>query len=140
MGYRSEVAIAMHKKDYMSMLSDAHEIAIQDKDYEYLPILLTDATKKNIQIKDNSTQQKKEYIVLFWSWIKWYDEGIDPVVTWIMENLPPIHKFIRIGEDYNDIEIITNEGDNEEEIDYDIYDIIQLRCNIELSDGELLKE
>jgi hypothetical protein len=113
MGYRSEVAIAMRKEDY-ELLKEF------DKENKNLIELLEMA-------------DKKEYngaISLKWEWLKWYPEfsevqAIEEFLCKLSDEDKP-YKFIRIGEEYDDIETENNWGDEEKygEVVSTIYDMI----------------
>ena len=104
MGYRSDVAIVMKAKDFHSMLGEAKRSSI-----EWLNGWLMGAYRN--QNAKNKPWHKvdpnsDEWIALYWEWVKWYEsyEEID-----FVENF--LHKinqydFVRIGEDYEDTEVI----------------------------------
>ena len=91
MGYYSDVAIAMQKKDYLT-LKQAISSLCSAAD------LIEAAKKKEIQI------DKEKYVVLKWQSIKWYNDFEE--ISFIEKFLKkiPHHDFIRIGEEMDDIE------------------------------------
>lgn len=101
MEYRSEVAVSMQKEDYERMVSES----INTEAYD----LIKYATMKE---KDTNV------VVLHWDWVKWYPEYedvafIENFLNKLNEEDKP-YKFIRIGEDSEDTEIIENYADNDD--------------------------
>lgn len=91
MGYYSDVAIAVQKKDYIK-LKQAISSLCSAAD------LIEAAQKTEIQI------DKEKYVVLKWQSIKWYNDFEE--ISFIEKFLKkiPHHDFIRIGEEMDDIE------------------------------------
>lgn len=105
MGYRNDVAIAMRVKDY-DAFSDK---ALASKFSEDIINLLGSAI----------IRKRANYVIFQWECIKW-DPLFEGAEKWIEDNLPPIHKFVRIGQDYDDIQVNFNTYDpnmNEEDLD-----------------------
>lgn len=114
MGYRSEVAITMYTKDYNKMINRAQQL----KDNSIYQTI-TSAEKWN-------TTDKKVTILKFKS-IKWYSEYKD--IQWIEHFIQKINSyFIRIGEEYQDIETYQY-GD-----DYDLQNYSWISREIALED------
>ena len=100
MSYRSDVAIAMRKEDY-ELLKEF------DKENKNLIDLLDSAT----------IREKAGAVSLYWEWLKWYDsfsevEAIEEFLGKLSDEDKP-YKFIRIGEDYEDMDVEENWGDEE---------------------------
>ena len=91
MGYRSEVVLKLNKPA-SSALSAFASMS------EDIKTLLSDA--------DTATKDDENGHVYFWSWIKWYDsyKEVDLIEEFL--NVLPYESygFIRLGEDYEDIE------------------------------------
>lgn len=108
MGYRSNVAISMYEKDFNKLLEATKTNAELKRLIEY--------TDKIIKTYDN-------IIILRWNSIKWYEEysDISAFIDFINQvdeegnNLIP-YCFTRVGEDYEDIEVIHHIN-NEWELD-----------------------
>ena len=105
MGYRSEVGVAVKTPDYEKFMKGNSDI----KD------LLSYA-----DIRSNGS-----VVIIYWDWIKWYPEYDDiskfeSVLNCIDDNGHP-YTFVRIGEDYDDIDFHTHGGDNDEYLDEYIY-------------------
>ena len=97
MSYYNEVAIEMYEKDFNVLDEMAHEM--EDRELENLV--------------DSATVTKigEKAVVLHWDWIKWNDLYTD--VSKLMNFLNSCdengnevisYKFVRMGEDYSDIE------------------------------------
>lgn len=99
MGYYSEVAIAMKKKDFNEMESAIY-CHILDKDLQKLIKTLLDSAEKSEVRLDND-----EYLVLKWPYVKWYScfSEIKFISDYLLKL--PQHDFIRIGEDPDDTEV-----------------------------------
>ncbi len=98
MGYYSDVAIAVQKKDYFK-LKQAMSSLISDTELKNKSLNLIEAAQKTeIQI------DKEKYVVLKWQSIKWYNDFEE--ISFIEKFLKkiPRHDFIRIGEEMDDIE------------------------------------
>ena len=118
MGYRSDVRILVSKKGFEELrkfvLKEIENYNLsEDGDYDYN--LLNHAT---IHLNKTRTQ-----VQLDWSWLKWYDGYKD--VDAIMHGLDFLdekgygYRFCRIGENMDDIEEVSVDGDNDdEELDY----------------------
>ena len=92
MGYRSVVGISLLNK----YVDDFEKLIV-----ELDPDLLSGSEKT----------VKETYTIYYWEWIKWYDFD-DPIKS-IMNFINPIIdldecQYIRIGEDYSDIETYGN--------------------------------
>ena len=128
MGYRSEVALALRKKDYEELLAKASMFEEEDKRLDSLVNFL--------KFPDELLRDNSGHVVLHWDWIKWYDEGDDPLCTWVMENLPDIYHFVRIGEDNDDTdEHSSSMGYDDEESDDEIESIIGFQRSVYLGPG-----
>lgn len=103
MGYYSDVAIAMKKKDY-------DVLAEQGKTNKDLDELLQCAVLR--PLRRNNVGENA--VTLSWTCIKWYDdfESVKAVMDFIKELDDML--FLRIGEDYMDTERL------ESGLDYDI--------------------
>ena len=90
MGYYSEVAIALKKKDWERMKAEAAK---------------SDAFKEIEcgleKLWDQTTIVRDEYVVLWASSLKWYD--VNPDVQFVMRFLAGVeHEYLRIGEEFGD--------------------------------------
>ena len=116
MGYRSQVRVITSKKGYDELSQYVTQAAreFETPDYDYNLIKIADAIKSN----DDQSQ-----VMLCWDSVKWY-EGYYKDVDIIMGGLKMLkdkgysYTFSRIGEDYDDIEEIHNEGTIENEVDW----------------------
>ena len=106
MGYRSDVKVIIKKNDYERMQKEL----VENELFKY-------AIVKEVS--------KIDGIILEWQDIKWYTEYKEVAeIENFITNLD-IYKFIRLGEDYEDIEIMSNAGkDNEYEF-IDTIDVIR---------------
>ena len=123
MGYRSDVAITMRKEDY-ELLKEF------DKENKNLIDLLESAT----------IREKAGAVSLYWEWLKWYDsfsevEAIEEFLGKLSDEDKP-YKFIRIGEEWDDIEREENWGDEMKygEVCYTVNDLIHIYRGIEFYD------
>lgn len=121
MGYRSEVGavLAVPVADHARM---AAIIELEMDSADPLPFKAYPSEEKNAV-----------YYVLHVSYVKWYDEydcvkayyrivrSLQELDTWALN-------FLRIGEEYEDIEVISESSDNEygEEMLYDIIDLLSI--------------
>ena len=120
MSYRSEVAIAMRKEDYELLKGF-------DEGNQNLLDLLKVAT----------VREKEDAISLYWDWLKWYDsfsevQAIEEFLGRLSDEDKP-YKFIRIGEEWDDIEREENWGDEMKygEVCYTINDMLSLYRGID---------
>lgn len=99
MGYYSEVAIAIKKKDFKEMESAIY-CHILDKELQKLTQTLLDSAEKSEVRLDN-----EDYLILKWPYIKWcsYFGEIKYISDYLLKF--PQHDFVRIGEDSDDIEV-----------------------------------
>ena len=113
----------------MGYMSDV-ALAIREQDYE----LLREVNKENKNLIDlldrTETVEYDGVVVLHWYEIKWYNEfpevqAIEEFIYRLADEDKP-YKFIRVGEDTQDIEVDYSYGDEEkyESISYRINDII----------------
>lgn len=117
MGYRSEVAIVLYKKDYEDLISRAK------KEIEYFGTgrCILDEPVKHF------TRHDKEFVFLYYDRVKWY-ENFDEVQL-VDEFLRVVdHAFVRIGEYPEDIQYGIK-GD-------DFYDMLYIRSNIYIEDQD----
>ena len=130
MGYRSEVAIVMTNKHY-------------DEFMELTDKIENTELKKNVHDLLDCAKTIKvfnEYTVLYWEWIKWYND-IYPEVAWVENNLIAPYGKVRIGEESNDIEtdyVTINDVTGEE--DYELGCVINPNSSIYISGQLDLKE
>ena len=118
MGYRSDVSITMHKKDYRTMVEQAKNLQNED---------VFETLQRGTVYENND-----EVITIKFEWFKWYEEYED--IQWIMNFIQNIDcKFIRIGEENDDIEEITY-GD-----DYALFSYTCVERNIYI-DGKEIEE
>lgn len=98
MGYYSDVAIAVQKKDYLKLKQAISSLCSAAELKNKSLNLIEAAKKKEIQI------DKEKYVVLKWQSIKWYNDFEE--ISFIEKFLKkiPHHDFIRIGEEMDDIE------------------------------------
>ena len=122
MGYRSEVALGIREVDYKKLEEKVNSISD-----EKLKASVTELLRKDAE---SSLDEDGNYHILKWSDIKWY-EDFYPEINWLMNNLPPIYAFIRIGEDTEDIEqkYSTEDPDTGELDDY-MYEILGITRDI----------
>ena len=99
---RSDVAIAMKQTDYEKLQKAIEELDEDTKE---------DVTHFMKGVSLEVSSENKEYVILKWEWVKWYDYF--PEVEFILNFLEEIEKYdyIRIGEDYDDIECEFNSDD-----------------------------
>lgn len=98
MGYRSDVGIKCNKKAYE---------------------MFVEAAKANDIMPDHVYKNSCSEYTLFWNCVKWYDHYSDvQSIENVMQKLDEMHevyedflgyKFIRIGEEFGDIETRTND-------------------------------
>lgn len=99
MGYRSEVGLALLEEDYNKLLELAKP--------------LIERFGENTILSDKPTRIEKYgefYIYLHWDYLKWYQsfDEVDLIENFIKDHP---HSFLRIGEDYDDIQYDVNDGD-----------------------------
>lgn len=103
MGYYSDVAIAMRKKDLQQMMDEALKLDDAKWTYNFIEEGLLNAPIWN----------DEEYTLLYWSDIKWYDTKGE--VSFIKHFLNSIHDdhydFLRLGEEYDDVEDYFGTGE-----------------------------
>ena len=122
MGYRSEVALGIREVDYKKLEEKVNSISD-----EKLKASVTELLRKDAE---SSLDKDGKYRILRWSDIKWY-ENFYPEIGWLMNNLPPIYAFIRIGEDTEDIEQkYSVEDPDTGELDDYMYEILGITRDI----------
>lgn len=103
MGYYSSVGLAVYKKDYLKMLSDARAEESRPGNITWL---LTKACDHIGLVEQKDAD--KDVIVLRWDGIKWYDgfESIDFVNRWMdkADENETGYEFARCGEEIGDTE------------------------------------
>ena len=118
MGYMSDVAMVMPKKEYDNMLNILKGVVSEKLVY---PDTTTETANKVLSllkyadVKGNAktthiSGKKEDVVYLMWHYIKWYDFEPDDCysdVRWLMKYLRglKLYEYIRIGEEYDDIEI-----------------------------------
>ncbi len=117
MGYYSEVGLCLNKAAHAAMLK---KLAKQNKETKKeVKELLTYADKYIAHAKT-----EKESVLYHWEWVKWYSSYTE--VKFIEEFLQTLgddeevellYRFVRIGEDYDDIEFLGGYYDNPFEMD-----------------------
>ena len=120
MSYRSEVAIAMRKEDYELLKK------FDESNQDLLDLL-----------KVATIREKEDATSLYWDWLKWYDsfsevQAIEEFLGKLSDEDKP-YKFIRIGEEWDDIEREENWGDEMKygEVCYTINDMLSLYRGID---------
>lgn len=100
MGYRSDVAITLYKKDFESLVKEA----VGKTNYE-LDLI------KNATLYENNNADCN-IITMVWNCVKWYDgyDDVDFIMSFIRSNDTQYH-FIRIGEEAGDVEEESNDED-----------------------------
>lgn len=95
MGYRSNVAIAIDKKDYIDMLKKITKI--EELETKNIIKKFVKSSKRVIH------PYNSDYIVIEWEWVKWYSGYTE--IKFIIDFLnDKIYDFVRIGENIDDIE------------------------------------
>lgn len=118
MGYRSEVKICMRKSDYKELKGRLEVTG----DTDTLDLFNEDS------FLDFSYTDLGDVVVFGWGWIKWYGEYKE--VTFIENFLNEIeeqghpYKFIRIGEETGDIEVLYSFGEDGEDDSCDRIDSV----------------
>ena len=104
MGYRSDVAIVMKEKDFHTMLEEVKQTEIEWLN-GWILSGYNHPKSKNKPFSELNPQSD-DWVVLYWEWVKWYDDYQE--VAFIENFLQKINQydFIRIGEDDDDTEII----------------------------------
>jgi hypothetical protein len=134
MAYRSDVAVAMRRRDW-----DAWELQRSKKryteDYTYF-----DSWDKMIVKPNEIRDEQYEFIVVNWSYVKW-DEATDEVIEDFMDFLNQLRKdelpfrFIRVGEGVGTDSDIEDFGywDGKTQEGLRIYNAINWETNIKIS-------
>lgn len=123
MGYYSEVKIAMRESDYIELLNRVNYYTNKD----VLSIFVKDmCSTKTV------TNNGQKVVILHWDWVKWYQEFkevqyIEEYIAELNEQCKP-YKFVRIGEDSSDIEVLDSWGEDED----DCCDIIRAEVYTEI--------
>lgn len=102
MGYRSEVAISIYKKDFDELCRQISEKGVNSNPYYLL-------TCADIDI-DGERDDPEAIVTMMWSSVKWYD-GYDDVdfIMHFIRSEDRKYAYKRIGEDYDDCEQESNE-------------------------------
>lgn len=96
MGYRSDVALTLRKKDALELIKQAKE---------------NNAVRPFMCMAHVADQD--EYVTFYWEWVKWYDDYEEiQFITALYRNLDE-YSFKRIGEDNSDIEEEWNGDDDD---------------------------
>lgn len=123
MGYYSEVKIAMRESDYIELLNRINYYTYKDT----LSIFLKDMCSTKTVINNG-----QKVAILHWDWVKWYQEFkevqyIEEYIAELNDQRKP-YKFVRIGEDSSDIEVLESWGEDED----DCCDIIRAEVYTEI--------
>ncbi len=117
MGYYSEVGLCLNKAAHDNILAELknQDSSIQSEVQE----LLNDAEKYQAHSKDN-----QESTLYRWPWLKWYSEFkevkfIESFLASLTDDddSPLQYRFVRIGEEYEDIEVHGSYYENPFEMD-----------------------
>lgn len=105
MGYYSEVKIAMRESDYIELLNRVDYYTNKDS----LSIFVKDMCSAKTVVNNG-----QKVVILHWDWVKWYQEFkevqyIEEYLAELNEQYKP-YKFVRIGEESNDIEVLDSYG------------------------------
>ena len=107
MAYYSDMAVEMKQAKYLELLKSVRKIRIVSTKKDVFNLLRTAAVKKSLD---------KKWIALKWTQINWnihradiefLDKFFDDMVE---QESPNDFRIIRIGEDYDDIEIFGASG------------------------------
>ncbi len=117
MGYYSEVGLCLNKASHDKMLACLKE---QNEDIQSeIQELLLDAERYQAHDKDN-----QETTLYHWSWLKWYTSYNEvKFMEDFLKSLtddddsPLQYRFVRIGEEYEDIEVHGSYYENPFEMD-----------------------
>ena len=121
MGYRSDVAIALYKKDYDKLINRVKMNKNQDLHNLINNASLFESKGGNVKI-------------LTWDWTKWYNEFEE--IQWIENFINNCNSaFVRIGEDFEDIE---EQGFGE--FGYDLMEYAYCSRNLEIDGKPTSKE
>lgn len=121
MGYRSDVKLILTNKGMDMLKAKVPEPTEEEPNWTAEPIY-------------EASRVKDKYWLIEWEDIKWYDDWADYkvpcAVARLREELGEMNEpfnFMRIGEDYEDIEVDVCYGDYEEQLPY-----LTLRREIEV--------
>lgn len=120
MGYRSDVRIVTSKEGFEKLSEFVKNYLIE----------------KNVDVKDYNLLEEleikvegKEQIYFGWNWIKWYDgyENVDAIMDGLeqLEENKFSYKYMRLGENYDDIEEQDYDGDKDKDICLEYPNIIR---------------
>lgn len=114
MGYYSDVAIAMYRKDFEKMVKVAKSRETTDG-----LTLIRAANLYESKINEVPT------ITMLWDCVKWYESfgSVKFIMSYLNEN-DIIYQFRRIGEEYEDIEIKSNDDK------YELVDLVDILRDI----------
>ena len=123
MGYYSEVKIAMRESDYIELLNRVDYYTNKDS----LSIFVKDMCSAKTVVNNG-----QKVVILHWDWVKWYQEFkevqyIEDYLAELSEQCKP-YKFVRIGEESNDIEVLDSWGEDGD----DCCDIIRAEVYVEI--------
>lgn len=91
MGYYSEVAIALKKEDWERLKEEAAKSEV-----------FKDIEGGMTKLWEQITLVRDEYVVLYASCLKWYDD-LCPDVKFIMNFIRQVeHEYLRVGEEFGD--------------------------------------
>ena len=123
MGYYSEVKIAMRESDYIELLNRINYYTNKD---------ILNIFVKDMCLAKTVVNNGQRIAILHWGWVKWYPEFkevqyVEEYLAELNEQCKP-YKFVRIGEDSSDIEVLDNWGEDED----DCCDIIRAEVYVEI--------
>lgn len=106
MGYRNDVAFQIKEEDYNKLLLYLEKLpqedsAVSSADAEHYIAFVKNA------FKGSFTDNETKWIVLYWDWVKFDEYYVDNEFYYIygfITNNVTNYQFIRIGEDYDDIQ------------------------------------
>lgn len=116
MGYRSQVAVAMHKEDFLRFKAAFEAKADADPDFDGGVSWAFSRRLEKVPGRESYCQflasidgvgmkeVRGKYVILTWNWWKWYTEFAD--VKFVMDFLEGLedYQYVRIGEETTDVD------------------------------------
>lgn len=113
MGYRSDVRIVVSKEGY-ELLKEFVEYYLKDN------VKKEEINEMNLLKSVDIKTEGKDQVYLGWNSLKWYDgyKDVDAIMEGLnyLEDNERSYRYMIIGEDYTDVEEMSNDGEKDKDI------------------------
>lgn len=112
MGYRSDVRIVVSKEGY-ELLKEFVEYYLKNN------VKKEEINEMNLLKSVDIKTEGKDQVYLGWNYLKWYDgyKDVDAIMEGLnyLEDNEHSYRYMIIGEDYTDVEEMSNDGEKDKD-------------------------